>query len=162
MLVQQKANSKLYRDTNMPLESRTYSLRPLARPEPDSTLEGAFRVSIAAQDMHVEDLATGDFICIQSVSTGRRGIGIAWRAADSLGHKSQGNPVIRVADLLKSSYSFELKDGYSITKWHSQLSTIDEITVKNLSADAGAQNKNTCSREELKAWVTVALGEIYL
>ena len=137
-------------------------MRPLARPEPDSTLEGAFRVYMAAQDMRAEDLATGDFICIQSVSTGRRGIGIAWRAADSLagGNKSQGNPVIRVADLLRSSYSFELKDGYSIAKWQGQLSTIDEIIITN-QTDAGARKKITCSREELEAWVTVALGEMY-
>jgi hypothetical protein len=146
----------------MTLQRRTYSLRPLAKPEADSfTLEGSFRVYMAAQDMTVDNLATGDLICIQSESTGRRGIGIAWRATDSLGsgNKSQGNPVIRVSDLLRSSFSFELRDGYSITKWHGQLPKAQEITITIQTTDAGTRHKSAYNPKELEFWITTGLGK---
>lgn len=145
----------------MTLQRRTFSLRPLAKPEADSfTLEGSFRVYMAAQDMTVDNLATGDLICIQSESTGRRGIGIAWRATDSLGsgNKSQGNSVLRVSDLLRSSFSFELKDGYLITKWHGQLRKAQEITITIQTADSGTRNRSAYDPKELGFWITTGLG----
>jgi len=146
---------------DMTLQRRTYSLRPLAKLEADSfTLEGSFRVYMAAQDMTVDNLATGDLICIQSESTGRRGIGIAWRATDSLGsgNKSQGNPVLRVSDLLRSSFSFELKDGYSITQWYGQLPKAQEITITIQTTDEGNRNKGAYNPKELEFWITTGLG----
>jgi hypothetical protein len=115
---------------------------------------------MAVQDMTVQNLATGDFVCIQSESTGKSGIGIAWRATDSVGnsHRSQGNLVLRVSDLLRSSYSFELKDGYSISKWQGQLSTIREITIR--PADLSARNKVAYTPKELEYWATTGLSTI--
>jgi hypothetical protein len=144
----------------MTLQRRSYSIRPLAKPEADSSsLEGALRVYMAVQDMTVENLATGDLMCIQSASTGRRGIGIAWRAADSLGNKSQGNPVLRVSDLLRKSFSFELKDEYSISKWHRPLPVAQEITIAVQTTDAGVHNRSTSDSKELEFWITLGLGK---
>jgi hypothetical protein len=148
----------------MPSESRTYNLRPNSRSEADSTLEGGCRVLMAVSDMRVEGVTPGDLICIQSESSQNRGIGIAWSATDALGsgHKSQGNPVIRVTEWFRSCCSFELKDRYLVTKWHGDFLIIKEITITNVTTDVEARKRNTCSREELEFWVPTALGKIQL
>jgi hypothetical protein len=132
----------------------------LVRTDADAVLalDGAFRVYMTPQDMALEGLATGDYICIQSESTLKRGVAIAWRATDSLGSKSQGNPVLRASDLLRISFGFELKDGYSISKWNGQLPMAREVTVM-MPANAGDQNKGVRAPGELEFWIPTALGK---
>src|ERR1700759_5687798 len=118
-------------------DQRKYSLRPQARTVSDSTLDGAFRVFMSPGDIQSEDLKQGDFISIKSEATGVSGIGIGWRATDNTasGYKSQGNPVIKVSDFLRSYYSFELKDKFFIAKWTGELQLIDSMEIKAVVAD---------------------------
>jgi hypothetical protein len=123
----------------MSSDPKKYSLRPQARGVSDSTLEGGYRVYMSQADMHVEGLVQGDFIRIQSENTGSSGVAIVWRATDNVGggsgHKSQGNPVIRISEWLRGSWGFELKDRYFLQRWDGQPLRVSTITLTNVTTE---------------------------
>ena len=148
--------------TTMASDGRKFSLRPQARPVGDCTLEGGHRVFMSPADMALEGLQQGDLIRIRSESTDLTGVAIVWRATDNIGsgHKSQGNPVIRISEWLRGCYAFELKDKYFVQKWNGNLLHIDSITLTNVTSNDGDKGpKVPVSRESLEFWLRYALGE---
>lgn len=130
------------------MNSKKYSLRPQARPVGDSTLEGGYRVFMSPSDMNAEGLAQGDYIKIQSESTNNAGVAVVSRAPDNIGgggggHKSQGNPVIRISEWLRGYLQFELKDRYYVTKWDGQLKHVIAVTLTNVTTEDRGLNVPT-------------------
>jgi hypothetical protein len=138
---------------------RKYSLRPYSRPEGDSTLDGAFRIFMTVEDMLSEGLKQGDFISIKSESTNLSGIGIVWRATDNIGSgKSQRAPVIRVSEVLRSHYSFQLQDRFFVAGWTGSFQRIDSIEVAAISADGDSRQSFSSSHEATYFWAQYSLG----
>jgi hypothetical protein len=147
----------------MSSDPKKYSLRPQARPVGDSTLEGGFRVFMSPADMNAEGLVQGDFISIQSEFTRISGVAVVWRATDNIGggHKSQGNPVIRISEWLRGSWGFELKDRYFVQKWSGDMLHISSITLTNVTTDDRGANVPV-NPELLEFWTKYALGMLSL
>jgi hypothetical protein len=110
------------------------------------------------QDMQNEGLAQGDRITFTSESTKSTGVAIVSRATDNIGSKKDGNPIIRISEWLRGSYSFELKDKYSIKKWTGEFRRISAITVTNLTPESDSSHRTTFSQKELEYWAGHALG----
>jgi hypothetical protein len=151
-------------DSTMTEQSnRKYSLRPQGKPVGDSTLEGGYRVFISPHDMQIERLVQGDYIEICSETDNSSGLAIVWRATDNIGaagNKSIGNPIIRISEWLRGSYSFELKDKVTIKKWTGNLHHIDSVVVTHLSAENDVQRRLDYRIEDVEYWANIALGRV--
>jgi hypothetical protein len=145
----------------MSSDQRKYSLRPQPSSQPRSTataLEGAFRVWLAPSELQLLAINHLENIVIRSEITGTSGIAVAWRATDNVG--AGKNPVLRVTDLLRSTYAFELDDKYTISRLEKQLPIAHSITLKPIVEDKG--RKAAITEDDIESWLRVSLRKLSL
>jgi hypothetical protein len=140
----------------MSSDQRKYSLRPQPPSQPRSTataLEGAFRVWLAPSELQLLGISHLENVTIRSESTGTSGMAIAWRATDNVG--AGKNPVLRVTELLRSTYAFELDDKYTIAKSEKQLPIAQSITLKPVVGDKN--RKSPVLDDDIEPWLRISL-----
>jgi len=108
-----------------------FGLRPPQQRPTEPTLEGAFRVQIAPNDLKALGLQQGDPIRLATVTEGgtsKLGLGSAFLAATP-NAGSGAKRYVQVTDMFKETYGFTLEDRVTIRK---ALDTLQQARVVHL------------------------------
>jgi len=132
---------------------QSYTLRPLERRIPLSSLEGGFRVHLANKELKNLGLHVGDLCRIWDAS-GKSGFAVAWNAQETNPSK---RPIAKVTELLREKYGFGLTEPVFIEKVTDHFRKVDVVTVslEDPSQPFGSYE----SARELQNWASFALGE---
>ncbi|KAF2204992.1 cell division cycle protein 48 [Delitschia confertaspora ATCC 74209] len=132
----------------------TYTLRPLERRIPNSSIEGGFRVHLLSRELQKLGLAAGDLVRLSNIS-GATGFAVAWPFTET---NPGTKPIAKVTELWRDTYGFTLLEKVSIEKANQPWRTVDTVTVS--LSDPSQPLGGYESPEELEDWAKYALVEI--
>lgn len=133
-----------------------YTLRPLERSIPLSSLEGGFRIHLTIRELKNLGLSVGD-LCRLSNTSGKSGFAIAWLTKET----NPGNKAIaKVTELLRDTYGFPLTEKIFIEKFQESWRRVEVVTVS--LSDSALPLGGYDSAEELENWAGYALGRVCL